>query len=303
MRHGRTASILEAMLVTFLWSSSFIFIKYGLDSLGPMTFAAYRYVLAASVLLAYALLRHRQKMFSLEKETIVKYVLLGFCGYFIAQGLQFFGLYYLPAITVTFILNMTPLLVLLLSLFVLREVPRKRQAIGIILTLMGIAIFFSGEDLQFDERLGVLLTFVSGVGWAAYMVITRYTVRASEENLVVMTSISMFAGAIMLFVGSVLTEGLDVPTAEGSLIIIWLAVANTALAFFLWNRALVNLKAYEQSILQNTMLIQISVLAMVFLGERISLIKLLGICMVFFGVLIVVLKEKRDKVRYRSELA
>jgi len=101
----------------------------------------------------------------------------------------------------------------------------------------------------------------------------------------------------------VLTEGLDVPTAEGSLIIIWLAVANTALAFFLWNRALVNLKAYEQSILQNTMLIQISVLAMVFLGERISLIKLLGICMVFFGVLIVVLKEKRDKVRYRSELA
>jgi hypothetical protein len=46
-----------------------------------------------------------------------------------------------------------------------------------------------------------------------------------------------------------------------------LAVVNTAVAFTLWNRSLRPLSALESAGINNTMLIQIALLAWVFLGE------------------------------------
>jgi drug/metabolite transporter (DMT)-like permease len=50
------------------------------------------------------------------------------------------------------------------------------------------------------------------------------------------------------------------------------------------------LEAFETSILQNTMLIQIAVLSWVFLGEQFTTMKLVAMALVFCGVLIVQLK-------------
>ena len=46
-----------------------------------------------------------------------------------------------------------------------------------------------------------------------------------------------------------------------------LAVVNTALAFTVWNPSLQELSAVESSMINNTMLVQITVLAWLFLGE------------------------------------
>ncbi|HOP08690.1 MAG TPA: DMT family transporter, partial [Candidatus Methanofastidiosa archaeon] len=221
MPSRRTVSMLEAGLVTFLWSSSFIFIKLGLEDIPPMTFAAYRYTMASAVLMAYVFARHRSYVMSLDRDKVLKYVFLGFCGYFIAQGMQFFGLYYLQAITVTFILNMTPLIVLFLGVVILGEKPGRRQLLGVGIALLGVMAFFSGEDLQIDQKMGVVLTFISGVGWAVYMVATRHIVRKDGENVVVMTAISMFSGAMMLLIGSLASDDICTISNSGILIIVW----------------------------------------------------------------------------------
>jgi drug/metabolite transporter (DMT)-like permease len=85
------------------------------------------------------------------------------------------------------------------------------------------------------------------------------------------------------------------------MIIIWLSIVNTALAFFLWNHALKTLKAIEQSILQNSMLIQIAILAFVFLQEQITAQKIIGMIIVFSGVLIVQLRSKKEKRKKTSQ--
>lgn len=69
--------------------------------------------------------------------------------------------------------------------------------------------------------------------------------------------------------------------------IIWLGVVNTAVAFFLWNHALETLEAFELSILQNTMLIQITILSIIFLGETLPPVKYLYMALVFIGVYVV----------------
>jgi len=108
----------------------------------------------------------------------------------------------------------------------------------------------------------------------------------------------MLSGAMMLLFGSLTIEGALILSTDGAVMIIWLAIANTTAAFFLWNRALVELRAYEQSILQNTMLIQITIMAIIFLGEGIDISNFLGICMVFIRVMIVVIKRK-EKGKFR----
>ena len=49
MSRGR--GIAYGLLVTFLWSTSYVLIKWGVEELPPMTFAAYRYLLAPAILI------------------------------------------------------------------------------------------------------------------------------------------------------------------------------------------------------------------------------------------------------------
>jgi drug/metabolite transporter (DMT)-like permease len=70
----------------------------------------------------------------------------------------------------------------------------------------------------------------------------------------------------------------------------WLAVINTALAFTIWNYTLRTLTAMESSIINGTMLIQIAILAWIFLGEDISIMEITGMTIAVVGASLVQLK-------------
>lgn len=296
----RLLALIEALIVTFLWSTSYILIKIGLEEINPLAFASYRYVIASVVLTATMFYHYRKFLMKLNLRQILLFMVLGFAGYFIAQGLQFFGLYYLQPVTVTFILNLTPLFVMIFSSLVLKETPTYIQFVGIAVTLCGVLVFFCNSILIVEEIIGIVITLVSGIGWAVYMIMVRYYLRDNKENVIILTACSMSLGSLMLFGVTVLTGNVVTVSFEGWIIILWLSVVNTALAFALWNRALKTLRVYEQSILQNSMLIQITVLTFVFLHEALNLQNILGMIMVFIGVLIVQLKSNskpKKKVR------
>jgi len=166
------------------------------------------------------------------------------------------------------------------------------QFIGIAITLCGVMVFFSSTALVFKEIVGVIITFTSGIGWALYMVILKYHLKTSREDIIILTSYSMMSGSLMLLGATVMVENIVIPSLNVWFIILWLSIVNTALAFTLWNHALKNLRAYEQTILQNTMLIQITILACLFLSETLTVFKVLGIIIVFTGVLMVQLAPR-----------
>jgi drug/metabolite transporter (DMT)-like permease len=296
LQKARMIALFEASLVTFLWSSSYVLIRIGLQEINPLAFAAYRYFLASLILLFpfYIQFRKRRKS-RLNLNQIGVFLVLGFTGFFIAQGFQFLGLFFLNSVTVTFILNLTPLFVLGLSILFLDEWPSTTQLFGILLTVFGVIIFFYNTLADFGMVTGVLITLISGVGWAFYIIISRRYLSKNNENVITITSISMLLGAFMLIGATGITGNLVNVSFNGWMIILWLSIANTAVAFFLWNHALKTLKAVEQSILQNTMLIQIALLAFFFLQESINEQKILGIIVIFSGVLIVQLTPKKER--------
>lgn len=285
-------SVLMGLLVTFLWSSSYIFIKFGLDELSPFFFAAVRYSLASTILLLASFIK-RKKIF-LNSKLSLYFVVVGFLGYTVAQGFQFVGLSLLPAVTVTFLLNFNAFFVLILGLIFLKEKPSKIQYIGFPLALLGAYTYFQ-ESLAFTNPLGILVICLSGLAWASYMVLVRYLQRTKKVNSMGLTMISMGLGALGLLIISFFLEGFQPISSKGWLIIIWLSTINTAFAFYMWNHILKSIPAYRLSILQNTMLVQIGLLSVFFLDEVITVNMILGILLVLSGVILVQMKAKSKK--------
>jgi drug/metabolite transporter (DMT)-like permease len=283
----RFLPLTEAFLVTFLWSTSFILIKIGLEEIDPLSFSTYRYGLASLILVLLSVKFGKKNHRNINLRRLAIFLLLGFTGYFLAQGLQFFSLFYLSPVTVSFILNLTPISVVILSTIFLKEKPSIIQFLGILVSLFGIFIYFLNIFLSSQETIWVVTTFIAGFGWAVYMIISRHFLKEDRENVLQLTAYSMALGSIMLFTTKVFTGDIVMISSSGWLIILWLSITNTALAFILWNHALKMLRAYEQSILQNTMLIQITLLSNIFLNELITFQETIGIIIVFIGVLIV----------------
>jgi drug/metabolite transporter (DMT)-like permease len=105
----------------------------------------------------------------------------------------------------------------------------------------------------------------------------------------------MGTGSLVLLVAGFTLQGLPTMDATSWLIVIWLAVVNTAFAFTLWNHTLRTLSAVESSIINNTMLVQIALLAWIFLGERLSVQEVVGLVLAAVGILVVQVGGRRRK--------
>lgn len=293
---ARTRSILQALLVTFLWSTSWVLIKIGLQAdLPPLTFAGLRYSLAFLCLIPFVLSNaaHRRGLRALPRAGWAQLALLGVLFYSLTQGAQFVGLAFLPAATLTLLLNFSPVVVALAGGLLNQEPSTPAQWGGILLSVAGAVIYFLPLDIPAGQRLGLAVALGGVLANAGSSLLGRRVNRGSGLSPLAVTSVSMgIGGALLLAVGAA-TGGFGRLGVTQWLIIAWLAVVNTAVAFTLWNHTLRTLTAVESSVINNTMLPQIAILAWLFLDEPLSARQIAGIALVGVGTLVVQLWGRR----------
>lgn len=288
-----------AVIVTILWSSSFVLIKWGLADIPPIYFATLRYALAFVVLLAVevAFGRRGVKGAPMGRRQTVQIVIAGVAGYTVAQGFEFVGLYYLPAVTTSFLLALNPIFVLALGVGLLGEGASLSQLGGLGLVLAGAWAFFSTKVAWGGQWLGLLVVLASGIGWAIYVVSVRSLHKSGYIGSLRLTTVTMGVGVAGMVVLTLVSNQYAALTTNGVLIIVWLATVNTALAFFMWNWVLRAIPAYELTVLQNVMLVEIAIFAFVFLQETITPIMMVGMALVLAGVFIVQARSGRRNIR------
>ena len=278
-----------------LWASSWVLIKLGLRaSLPALTFAGLRYVLAFACLLPFVLLNpvHRAALQSLSWKDWGRFALLGIVYYTLTQGSQFLSLAYLPAAMVSLLLNLTPLIAGFFGIVFLREHPSPGQWFGIFLTVVGVALYFLPVDANRFQIIGLLVAFGGVVTNAASALLGRQVNRLATVSPLLITFISMGFGSILLLALGIMIQGYGKIDPQSWLLIIWLAIVNTAFAFTLWNHTLRTLSAVESSVINSLMMPQIPVLAFLFLGETLSIREILGLVLVGLGVMVVQLRKR-----------
>lgn len=290
-RQSHIIAVLQALFVSFLWSTSWVLIKFGLDEIPALTFAGLRYTLAFLVLVPLvARKEHRQALSRLAGRRWIELAALGLLFYTLTQGAMFVALAFLPAMPVSLILSFSPAAVALLAIPMLAEVPTRLQWGGMALFLIGVAAYFSPFAMPL-QPLGLAAVLIALLANAVSSVLGRSVNRRRDLHPLLVTVVSMGVGSTVLLGVGLMVEGLPHLDARSWAIITYLAVINTAVAFTLWNHTLQRLTAVESSIINNTMLIQIAVLAWLFLGEPLGWKEALGIALAAVGALLVQLRR------------
>ena len=293
---SRRFSRLQALFVTLLWSTSWILIKVGLEEIPAISFAGLRYTLAFLVL-APALLASRARRAELRRLRSADWLrlcLLGVVFYSLTQGAQFVALAFLPAVTLSLILSFTPAAVALLGASFLGERLTPRQWLGVCAFLLGAIVYFLPLRLPL-QLAGLAVAAVGLLANSSASLLGRSVNRRGNLHPLLVTVVSMGVGSLLLLAAGFAVEGVPRLDASGWTIVAWLAVVNTALAFTLWNHTLRSLTAIESTLINNTMLVQIAILAWIFLGEPITAREAVGLVLAVAGVLVVQLSGDRSK--------
>lgn len=291
----RQRAIWQALLVTLLWSTSWVLIKIGLQDIPALTFAGLRYFLAFLVLLP--LLFRSSAAIPWRTHTghdWLRLAGLGVLYYTLTQGSQFLGLVYLPAITFSLLLNSTAVIVTLLAIPLLQELPAPRQWMGMLVFVGGVLLFFYPLAIPAAQASGYAIAGFHILASSLSSIVGRSINRSGQVSPLLVTAVSMGVGSVLLLgLGLALEPWTTLSWGDWGLIL-WLAVVNTAFAFTLWNHTLRTLSAMESSMINNTMLIQITLLAWLFLGETLTWVKIGGLIFAALGTLLV--QWKREKV-------
>ena len=303
----RSFYILLAFFVTILWSSSWLLIKFGLEkeNLPPLTFAGIRYVLAATILVLVVLCssQNRSVIRNFSLNWWGKLAGYGIIFFTLTQGAQYFGLMYLPAITVSLLLSFTPIITMILGILLIKERPNALQLIFILLALAGTLVYFIPlMDINYSTTalIGLLVVGFGVVTNSVSAIFGRKINKSQTVSPLIVTAISMFIGSIVLLITGLIIEGIPTISITAIVYILLLSIVNTAVAFTLWNKAMQKLKALEITIINNTMLIQITFLAVIFLGERPKLLEWVGLVILGISALLVQIlrtKAKEEEVR------
>ncbi len=291
---SRLVAVLEAFLVVTLWSSSWVMIKWGLEDIPPLTFGGLRYFVAFLVLVPFAL--SRENRVALSRLSRRSWILLGSLGllfYAIGAGGQFVALSILPAVTTRLLFALSTVVVGLLSGLLLRERPAIWQWLGILAAMTGIYVYFHPVDVNVSQLTGILAAVTGMLAMAGAAIVGRAVARSKVVSPLLVSAVSMGVGSVVLLSCGVLLQGLPAVSLRNWLLIGWMSVVNTAIAFVLWNHSLRTLTAVESNIITNVMIVEIAVLAWVFLGERLTYLDTVGLVLVIGGTLLVQLGGRK----------
>lgn len=170
LQNGSVFAVLAAL--GFSFKAIFVKLSYAASHVDAITLLALRMGLSLPLFIWLVWLSRQQASAPLTLGSVVRVLLLGLFGYYLASLFDFYGLQYISAGLERLILFIYPTLVLIFQAIALREKPTLRTlaAMGICYAGLGVAFVhdLSVSGLGSQVILGSLWVFASAVVYALY---------------------------------------------------------------------------------------------------------------------------------------
>lgn len=281
--------LLQGLFVVFLWSAAKIAIKLGLNEVSPYgLMAIVQTVAAVAIALSFAISK-KNNIPPLSKTDILLSVISGVVTFAGANLFVTVGLQYVSGAMAGLVASTTTVFGLGLAYLLLREKPRVTQVLGILLLVIGAYVFLF-QDVLAGHFIGIGLLLVAEMAFAFGNVINRMVALGNDEQVAGVVNLIGNAVGAMVLIPSALVQGeltriIHLPLwVWGVLVALGLVYAWSGV---LWGALLDKLRVVEVSVLANTMIIQVAVLSVVFLGEKLTTANLVGGIIVIIGALVV----------------
>lgn len=296
MKNSKYLYIIAALISTLIWSTTPVVIKIGLNYLSPLSIAAGRFTLAGLILLP-LILKNIGGLNGIKKIPSaywVRLILMGLCGHVLGDGLQYLGLSYLPASTVGFLSIISMAVPALIGIFVFKEKQTYIQYLGLLIVLAAASAFVYPFELMTGQPIGMVLTIISAVSVGFYSILSRYSGKNQQIDALALTGLPMLIGSPFLIIASLIKEGLPVFTWQGLGIIVWLALVNSILGFWLLNKAFQKLSLLETGAILCLLPATSTVFASLVLKEPLAVHQIISLAVVVIGILMVQLKKPAE---------
>ena len=288
---SRTGCILMASL-SVARGASFLFSKYLLNSMEPLSLLGIRFLIAFAVLF----LLFSRKVISDVKANpriIAVSLLLGIV-YFICMAAELTGLKYTTAATCSFLENSAIVIVPIAEAFLLRRLPKPVVLISAVITFIGIGLIIFNNSavgtslgILFISRLGIgeLLCIVAALTYAAAIIITD-RVSGIYDPLTFGIIYVGFMGAFGM-IASFMTETPHLPQSgtQWALLLI-LAVVCTAFGFALQPVAQKPLTSESAGIICAVNPLTTAVMGWLFMGDVLGLSGIVGAALIITGIVL-----------------
>ncbi len=240
----RWGPVLGLVILSLTWGYSWVVAKQGLTFADPLDFAAQRAVLGALALLALLPLTGRSLRWQAPRSTLL-------IGLVQVAGFMLFQTWALveggPGKTAVLIFTM-PIWTLLLSALFLRETIRGAQWVAAASTLLGLVLIIEPWDMH-TSALSKGLGILAALCWSVGTILVKQLRQRQAVDLLNLTAWQMVAGAIPLVVAAVLAHHHATRWSGEYLAILgFMAIASTALCWWLWIYILDRVPAWEASL-------------------------------------------------------
>ena len=282
---------LLAAVGALLFSTKAVAIKLAyMESVSAETLLALRMGLALPIYVAIGLLavadRRRRAVALPAARTAGKAVLVGLLGYWFSSYADFLGLQYITAQFERLILFTYPLFVVVLGALFFRQPRTLRTVAAIGVSYAGLALIFVEKrtTLGPDVAVGSALVVVAALAFALYQLLAKPVIAALGPRL--FTCVAMTGAAAGAFGQFLLTHppGDLAVSRSVAVLSLFIAIGATVLPSFFLNAALHRIPAQANATIGTLSPVMTIALAVVVLGEGLTIADVAGATLVLAGV-------------------
>jgi O-acetylserine/cysteine efflux transporter len=277
--------IMMAILVPFIWGSGFVVAKGAIIDFPPILLMAFRFLVTSLVLVWFV----KPPIGSLRALFLIAIVASA-----IQYSLTFTGLKGLDAGFAALIVQLEVPFLVILGVVLLGEKPGIKKWIGIIIAFSGVGLLVGKVEFG-NAWLSVSLVVLGALTWAIGQILVRKL--KNIDGLTITAWVAIFATP-QLFVMSFLFEKNQVNLILNAKMSVWWAVlylglVMTALGYYFWYTLI---RTYQvEKVAPFLLLLPVFSLAggVIFLGEALSFMKVIGGLVVILGIAFVSLEKRR----------
>jgi drug/metabolite transporter (DMT)-like permease len=220
-----------------IWGSTYLAIRYAVETIPPLYTAGFRHLFAGSILLAWALAKGQRPTWAQVRASLV----IGFFFFLVGHGSLHWAEQFVPSGLAALLIAVEPIFVFLLSSAAARTWRINGLLIaGIALGLLGVGILVRGTTMESTHRLtfGSIMILIGAFSWSVGIIYSRRSNLSGSPLL--LSALSLLSGAFMLIsTATILGEAkgfsLDQVTTKSWLALGFLILFGSVTAFTAYN--------------------------------------------------------------------
>ncbi len=275
------------LVTTLLWGGNAVAGKLAVGHVSPMTLVFFRWVMAVVILLPIGG-RAFIEDWPIIRRHLFLLLVLGACGFSLFNVIFYAALNYTTAINVSIEQASMPILIIVANFLFFRLRIGWLQALGVLLTIVGVALTASHGDpsqlLKLNLNFGDAIMLVAVVLYSGYSVGLRLKPALQWQSLMLALSIAALVVSVPFFVWEVASGTATFPDPAGWAITLYTALGASVISQLTYIRGIELIGANRAGLFINLVPIFGTLLSILILGEDFHVYHAIALALVFGGI-------------------